>query len=363
MDNQAVENRKVYFDYMRVFATIAVILLHISGDGYNTTAINSLHWHVLEVSNSLVRWGVSVFVMISGALFLSRDIPLKKIYSKYILHLATAFFTWSIFYAIIGGGTLSERVLAVFSGHFHMWFIPMIIGLYMCIPFIKPIANNQKISRYYIILSFLLVFIIPEINSLIGDFGTYPLTFIPRIFSALTGNLSIKMVLGFPVFFVLGHHLNTVILDKKQRRIIYILGIIGFLSTIMLCIVVTMKTGKACTTYLKTFTVNVFLEALAVFVWFKYKKWDNIKLNNIMIKLSKYCFGAYLIHPLIIRLIKKIVLQATLVRPAICDSITGLNTFVFNPIISIIFITITVTVMSYVISIILNHIPFIRRTV
>ena len=73
--------RTVYFDYLRVFATLAVMVLHTSAQNWSKTDVNSFTWQTFNFFDSIVRWGVPVFVMISGSLFLSRDIPIKVIYN------------------------------------------------------------------------------------------------------------------------------------------------------------------------------------------------------------------------------------------------------------------------------------------
>ena len=52
---------------------------------------NSLEWKVFNFFESIVRWSVPIFVMISGSLFLGREIPLRKMYSKYIFRMVIFF--------------------------------------------------------------------------------------------------------------------------------------------------------------------------------------------------------------------------------------------------------------------------------
>ncbi len=164
-------DRTVYFDYLRVTATFAVMILHISAQNWYTTDVNGVERQIFNFFDSIVRWGVPVFVMISGSLFLNKDVPLSKIYSKYILRMMVSFIVWSVVYALFADGTMINRLLAVVQGHYHMWFIFMIIGIYMCIPLIKPIVQNDGRCRYYLLLALFFAFFIPEIMTLLSDFG------------------------------------------------------------------------------------------------------------------------------------------------------------------------------------------------
>ncbi|MCM1143579.1 MAG: acyltransferase [Blautia sp.] len=229
-----------------------------------------------------------------------------------------------------------------------MWFIPMIAGLYLCIPFIKPIAVSEGKVKYYLILAFLFAFIIPETVTVVNDFGNR--WFIKGIntINSTIGNVEVHMIMGYAAYFVLGYYLNKIDISKKQRMIIYLLGLAGFILTITLSLSITLKTQQPCGQYYGNFTVNVLMESIAVFVWFKYRKYDKARLYPIMAKLLKYSFGAYLVHALIIELL---------------NDLFGLNTFSFNAAVSVIIIGVIVFVISFAISAVLNHIPILKKYV
>lgn len=101
-------------------------------------------------------WAVPVFVMISGALFLSRKNDIKKLYKKNILRMCVSFAVWSAFYAIsyaiVDFFTKADYQFSfsyflgeLLSGAAHMWFIPMIIGIYMCVPIFEKICESEEI--------------------------------------------------------------------------------------------------------------------------------------------------------------------------------------------------------------------------
>ena len=73
--------RKVYCDYLRLVATFAVVFIHVAASNWSNVDVNGMQWQVFNIYDSLVRWGVPIFVMISGALFLNRDVPIQNIYS------------------------------------------------------------------------------------------------------------------------------------------------------------------------------------------------------------------------------------------------------------------------------------------
>lgn len=94
-------DRKIYIDIIRVIATFAVIITHVCSFKWYGTDVNSFHWQCLNFFSSITRWCVPIFVMISGVFFLepTKEIIIKKIYSKYILRIVIALLFWSVFYA------------------------------------------------------------------------------------------------------------------------------------------------------------------------------------------------------------------------------------------------------------------------
>ena len=105
---------------------------------------------------SAVTWhAVPVFVMISGSLFLSREITIKELYRKYIFRIAAAFVFWSAVYAVrsyLKEGSLFSAWDLFVAGNYHLWFLPMIIGLYMIVPFMKVIAESEVLTKYFLAL-------------------------------------------------------------------------------------------------------------------------------------------------------------------------------------------------------------------
>ena len=339
-------NRIIYFDYLRIFAIFAVMILHISAQNWYTTDVSSFEWQVFNFFNSAVHWCVPVFVMISGSLFLSKEIPIKTVYSKYILRLVVSFVIWSAIYACFTGNHLIDRLYAFVRGHYHMWFIFMIIGLYICIPLIKPIAYDKNKSKYFLSIALIFVFVIPEVITLTKDFSGVQINTIADIIEKDISDMKMNIVLGYTSYFIFGYVLNKVSLKKRHRIAIYLLGLGSFVTSVVLNFIVALKTQTACGHYSGGFTINTLLETTAIFIWFKHRQYSADKKYVVIQNLSKYSFGAYLVHVLIIEQLE--------VR-------FGLNTLSFNPILSILCLCVIVFTGSFFISAILNNIPLVKR--
>ena len=92
MEKQRTGQRVVYADLLRIAAMVAVIELHVCGNNWQGEDIHSLDWHLLNVFDSLVRWCVPVFVMLSGMFFLDpgRNVTYRSIFTKKLLRVFTA---------------------------------------------------------------------------------------------------------------------------------------------------------------------------------------------------------------------------------------------------------------------------------
>lgn len=241
--------------------------------------------------------------------------------------------------------TFVELIGNFISGAVHLWFLPMIIGLYICIPLIKQLTKNDKLIKYFLILSLVFCFIKTQ-SELVTDCllkGNAQLIF--ENVNMLFKNFNVNIAFGFATYFILGFYLNKTEINKKNRMIIYALGIIGLALTILLNLLASKNADKSSEAFYSTTSVNVLLMAIAVFVWFKYNANGNDKLNKIIIKLSKYSFGAFLVHIFILKVLHSFGIQSTS----------------FHPVLSVPTITIATTIASYLISLILNKIPVIKK--
>lgn len=343
------EKRKVYFDFLRIFATFAIIMLHVAAQNWYNTDINSIEWNIFNFYDSIVRWGVPIFIMISGSLFINKDLSIKIIYKKYIFRIITVFIFWSVIYAILLSKphSIIDTILTVIKGHYHMWFLFMIVGLYMITPFIKQITTNEKLTKYFIVLGIIFAIIIPQTISLISIKSAYLGDFAQKIIE----NINLHIILGYTVYYILGFYLDKTDITEHKFKYICILGILGFIATIVFSAILSKHTQNANTLFYGNFTVNVFLETIFIFAVLKEcvnKINLNMKIKNIISKLSKYCFGIYLVHVLIITYL---------------DSIFNLNTLSFNPFLSVPAISIIVFIISLIISFIINHIPILKKYV
>ena len=75
--------RQTWLDFLRIIASIAVVRIHVSQQIWYCTDINSIEWIFSNFFEATSKYGVPVFVMISGAGILGySEISCKKIVEK-----------------------------------------------------------------------------------------------------------------------------------------------------------------------------------------------------------------------------------------------------------------------------------------
>lgn len=231
-------------DLLRIIAISAVVVIHTT-QNMGKLDVYGFDWAVLNVYDGLVRWAVPVFVMISGVLFLNpaKEQPLKKLYSKNVLRIVTIILFWGLVYAALNHppADLSfESLYAFFRtavlGHYHMWFLYMIAGLYILVPPLRCIAASPKTLDYFLAVAFVLNMALPFLTS----FGHLSLI------TQLTDNMLFQMPLGYSFYFLLGFWLSQRDFTRKQETGIYLLGIAGVAATILLTYAPPRRPGNRC---------------------------------------------------------------------------------------------------------------------
>ena len=340
-------NRNTGLDLLKIFACFAVVVIHVSANKWYDVDCTSFDWKVFTVYNCFSRWAVPVFVMISGSLFLKADYTVVRLYKKYILRIATAFLAWTCVYTAVNYiryRNVPDAVKMFFSGDYHMWYLYMIAGLYMITPLLKKLVEDEKLTRYFLLLAFVFAFLIPEIISFVSMFSKYAASIMQDVIS----KIHLDFVLGYTFYYILGYYLTNLTLSKKQIRTAACLGIVGFIATLGMTVGFTYYKGGLVKLFYDYLTVNILLAAVPVFLLYNKFNKNNFsdKARHIITLLSKYSFGVYLVHVLLIYFL---------------GYFLHLDTLSFNPILSVPVISIIVFTGSYIISAVLNNIPILKK--
>ncbi len=350
-------DRVFYLDFLRVAAIFVVIVLHTAESKITIVEPNSFEWMVFNLYDGFVRWAVPVLVMISGVLFLDekKKISLSTLHSKYIRRIVIAFSFWSSAYAFVNLAYGYEGMFSFFAdfvkGHYHLWFLFMIVGLYLGTPIFRQITRSKAYTKYFLSLSILFTFIVPTILSAarVGDnlaLGGMHYS-LEDFGQEVVGNVKFYFTLVYVAYFIGGYYLSKLDISPKAEICIYIGGIIGYLITVSTASIATSYLGYHYDFYGNN-QICVMLESIAVFTFAKCRvsRWlKNDKAHRFLVAMSKYSFGIYLIHAMILEGFTRHIFDTT----------------AFNPIISVPTIVIIVFVVSTIASATANRIPLVKK--
>lgn len=345
-----INNRFEYLDILRIVATVAVVMIHVVARGWLENDIFTFEWQFYNLFYGTLRWAVPVFVMISGTLFLGgKEKSLRKLYDKNITKIILAFCFWSAVYVTVyfkereyGVG---DAVSIFLKGHYHMWFLLMITGLYMLVPVLRKITESEAVTKYtlglFMTFSVLIPFFLRIFSVKYDHIGNDIGEMLKRV-DYLTSQV-------FVFYFLLGYYLDKREMVKREKKFIWILGITGFFLTVFLTNWISHLYHVQDERFGDCLNLNVMLESIAVFVLVKsnYKKFNlGEKAKRFVQKFSKYSFGIYLVHVMVLDWVNRIA-EGTVILE--------------NPFLHIPIVTIVVVTISYMISAILNKIPIVNK--
>lgn len=327
---------------MRIFACFCVIVIHVGVYNQKTDWTNdSLSLMFSNFYGILSRWAVPCFVMLSGMMFLNnqKQVSLKKLYFKYILRLFASYIFWSAIYSIynsfyIDSKGLNDQLMYIvnnlFSGEIHMWYVLMLIGLYVAVPVIKYVVNNasEKLLNYWIITMFIFSSVIP----FIADLG---IPYISGVVSYFNEYINIQFLCGYTLYFVLGSYISRKSFTKNQNRLIYIMGLIGFIYSVLILLpgryFFNLSIGA-----LNYLYPNIIFMSLSVMLFFKNvvsKIKFSDKSKTIIFQLSKLTYGIFLIHVLVLKVLQHLGFDLSICPVCISIIIVSLVTFIISAII------------------------------
>ncbi len=307
INQMSVSRRIVYLDILRSIAIISVVLMHASSMIQQSYSGNysDFSYQFTNVFNSITRFAVPLFIMISGSLMLAKKTEYRDICSK-VIHFMSVFVFWSLIYTIIlidldafrgytFKGLVVNTIIDSVIGHFHFWYLFLISGIYLLIPILKVIADTNDIKKVFIIFVFVIGFLLPTLCLN---------TTIQSIIGTHVNDMSIGVLGGHLLYFLLGYWLKDC--EFKSCKWIYIATIIAGIYTILISNIVPIVLGYEIPGLRGTCTPNVLVLTVGIFLLVrqKYKDTDNEVAAGISMILSKYSFGVYLIHMLVMNLIK-----------------------------------------------------------
>lgn len=309
---------------MRIIASFFVVLIHASGMASKRAIF----------FNSVSRFSVPVFVMISGYYMLSKEPDIKRLLGK-SLKLLLQMVLWSGLYYACGypassGMTPKETGLFTYllTEPVHLWYCYATAALYIFTPVLYIFHKNadRRQYKYALVLCFLLG---SAVTTLLRS-GLFPLL------DALLDKMKAPYTLGFMGFYLLGGYLRKYGAEQKTRKALYLFGGLGVAVTFAGTLALP-TLGLPKELLFSFFAPNVMVTGAAFFVLFKYMspRFEAFSEGGrrFVQGLSECTLGIYLIHPLSLMAFGRLVRPHLLfLSPAALIPLTAVFAFVSSAI-------------------------------
>ncbi len=335
IQNSISDNRIVWLDVIRCVAMIMVIGVHCIDPFYISPTMRAIpeYTHWAAIYGSLLRPSVPLFVMMTGLLLLPvKKQPLGKFYKKRIYRVLFPFLIWSVLYSmfpwvtgvlglpkeIIGDffcytqgqesqsliDSLKDVVMIPFNFSHkenHMWYIYLLIGLYLYMPFFSAwIENADRKTKRAFLLIWIISLFIPYLKEYVANCLFERSGY---VFGTDTWNEFglFYYFAGFNGYLLLGHYvkkgndwslMKTFILCILMFAVGYYITYTGFSTTA--------SNPNATETEMELFftfcSPNVLLMTLATFLLLQKVVITNSTVIKVLANMTQCGFGIYMVH-------------------------------------------------------------------
>ncbi len=289
------------FSYIRAVACIAVVLLHTVASAsmlYNAQQ-SSLQMLVSNALQHSLMWAVPCFVMVTGALLLdpARDLSYRKLFGKYILRVVLALalfcFVFRIFSMVMDHEAFHPAVLLdviiqmLTAGSWsHLWYLYLLIGLYLLLPFYKKVAEHSSDTdlKYLLGVYFIFLSILPLLQKWNLSIGFY---------------IHVATIYPFYLFCGYALHKGTLAIGKWAGGCMFLFSTIAMIMVTLVFQNSRPEIPEALAGYS---TVIVILQAVGLFSFLDQNSGALSWCKRILLAIDRDSFSIYLVHMIFVRL-------------------------------------------------------------
>ncbi len=346
-------NRLVWVDLLRIAASVLIVALNLTSVQLRGLPVSSPAWQPINLYLGASRAATPLFTMVSGILFigLGKQRTLRQLLQGPVRKIAVIYVVWSLIYALFtllstpaGAGTLPGRFAALMvSSHYHLWFLPFLISLYLLSPFLQLILDHggERVLRYAAVL--LILGLLGHTLVMSGD-----LLPVADWVSTIAEKFPVGKVLLFAGYFLLSNTLLRYFsADRKVSAAIYGLGLLGALANAAVTWLASQRMGATDLRFSDPLSLMSFFVAAAVF-WVFRSQVSKVRFayraRCLIANLSRLTLGVFLIHPLVIYFLEKAF---------------GLSLLSFSPILSVPLLTLLVFFLSAAVIFGIKKLPFL----
>lgn len=304
--------RELYAELLRIVAAFTVVFQHTVTSVWYDVPVDTGDFFALNFLNSIARFGVGVFIMISGAFMLSPKYPHspQKILRKNLVRILILLVAWVCVYGVVnaicegireglGIGASVINILAAPLDLFvapptHLWFLYAIAGLYVITPALRVFTEHasKHMVLYVIAIFFAFGLVIPTANHLLAKLAHFH----------MYQNIGIRGATTFAGFYLTGFYISQYGLGRIARRVLYGSALISWFIAFFYSTYFSLVKDAPNEYFFGNFRPMTFLIAAAVFCFFRTRYGERKTTDLRILDISKCMLGVYLLHPMFIKI-------------------------------------------------------------
>ena len=358
------QNRVIWVDLARILAICLMMMYHLCGKGmwWATTeqyqiSYFCMEYRVLIFFHLVSRICIPMVLMVSGMFMLEpqKQGNLKYLYRHNILRILLSLMVWNAVYTLhrtVKEAYHGKEFFSAWKGyftetHYHLIFLYSLTGIYVLVPVLRIFAKyaDEQIWRYLLTCCLVGICVLPTLQMIdyrsCENIFKYLARFFPAFISASSG-------IGYAVYCMLGYYIKNHNISIRTTKWITMAAVAAGAVEVVGKPFYPEKIAS-----LGYYDIGTIFTSAAVVLWirkiFEHPS-DRIqkflgRRQNIIYALSKWSFGAYLVHDFILQYF--------------IDSRSYL--LVRYPLQMLAMDEVIVVIASFAVSALLNQIPFVRK--
>jgi len=325
------QDKKEWISNLRVTATVSVILLHVASTVlYKYNQVPNTYWWIGNIYDSLVRFSVPMFLLITGALLLGKQTSYPVFLKKKVIRILLPFTFWTAIYIVynfieppqfngkLASQTNFEWILQQIKdgSSYHLWYVYMLLGIYIIIPIVtKLVVGIRKIYLELFLVSWIIFITLSTSQNSDSNF-----------------EWNLWYYFGYLGYAVLGYYLSIInTTSKTVSALATFTFVIGAFITVYGTYYSTDLDGSFYKYYYSYLTPNVLLMTASVFVLFKnVSSKINGAFKHIRNIIDKHSYGIYLSHILVLNYLVMYGIDWDLIHPLIGIPLTTIITLMIS---------------------------------
>lgn len=299
----AAQHQKIaYLTELRALSCMAIVFLHTfyAASAYSPGLAEKTTAFVVR---NLMMWAVPCFVMITGTLLLdaARHVTYTKLFRQYIPRMVAALLLCSIIFELLDTAAAGETIgpsafvtglrnAVTGQGWKHLWYLYLMIGLYLLMPFYRKIAAslNQKDTYYLVGIYLLFLSVLPILETMTSTKSAFYIC----VYSV------------YPLYLFLGYAISQKLLSCP-RWVWAVLAVIGTAAMAVLTVIHEQSKSAVLTSLLENYSSPlIVLQATGIYGLMADKSAKTPAwLGFILRQVDQCSFGIYLLHMVFLKVI------------------------------------------------------------